>query len=229
MRQGAIRVFWEGCGSPEHLRSAGGQAVRATRCAIWRTFRHLPGRSDRMKRLSPRRSRMKIAVIGPGAIGTVVAAWLAREPSIELTVCARTPGGFTLGDHPGFAAGAGEAGQRGAGGMGPDRDQGLRRRGRGRLAPGAARSRDARGGAAERRGARGAVRVVRGRGPHHPVRGGHPGGAHQPRPRHDDRSGQRRRRGGGRGPDHGISTRAQYLFSEAIVSQKLANVTGLSR
>lgn len=34
---------------------------------------------------------MKIAVIGPGAIGTVVAAWLAREPSSELTVCARTP------------------------------------------------------------------------------------------------------------------------------------------
>lgn len=34
---------------------------------------------------------MKIAVIGPGAIGTVVAAWLAQDSRIELTVCARTP------------------------------------------------------------------------------------------------------------------------------------------
>ncbi|HST57643.1 MAG TPA: 2-dehydropantoate 2-reductase [Longimicrobium sp.] len=34
---------------------------------------------------------MKVAVVGPGAIGTVVAAWLAQDAAIELTVCARTP------------------------------------------------------------------------------------------------------------------------------------------
>ena len=32
-----------------------------------------------------------IALIGPGAIGGTVAAWLAQDPSIEVTVCARTP------------------------------------------------------------------------------------------------------------------------------------------
>ncbi len=33
----------------------------------------------------------RIAVIGPGAIGGTVAAWLAQEPTFDLTVCARTP------------------------------------------------------------------------------------------------------------------------------------------
>lgn len=33
----------------------------------------------------------KIAIIGPGAIGGTVAAWLAQDPSHEITVCARTP------------------------------------------------------------------------------------------------------------------------------------------
>lgn len=32
-----------------------------------------------------------IAVIGPGAIGGTVAAWLAQNPDFALTVCARTP------------------------------------------------------------------------------------------------------------------------------------------
>jgi 2-dehydropantoate 2-reductase len=33
----------------------------------------------------------KIALIGPGAIGGTVAAWLAQKPEFELTICARTP------------------------------------------------------------------------------------------------------------------------------------------
>ena len=32
-----------------------------------------------------------IAIIGPGAIGGVLAAWLAQDPDHEVTVCARTP------------------------------------------------------------------------------------------------------------------------------------------
>ena len=32
-----------------------------------------------------------IAVIGPGAIGGTVAAWLAQNPDLAITVCARTP------------------------------------------------------------------------------------------------------------------------------------------
>jgi 2-dehydropantoate 2-reductase len=32
-----------------------------------------------------------IAVIGPGAIGGTVTAWLAQNPELKLTVCARTP------------------------------------------------------------------------------------------------------------------------------------------
>lgn len=32
-----------------------------------------------------------IAVIGPGAVGTTVAAWLARDAAHAMTVCARTP------------------------------------------------------------------------------------------------------------------------------------------
>lgn len=32
-----------------------------------------------------------IAVIGPGAIGGTVAAWLAQDPTLQITVCARTP------------------------------------------------------------------------------------------------------------------------------------------
>lgn len=34
---------------------------------------------------------MKIAVIGSGAIGGTIAAWLSRRSNIELTVCVRTP------------------------------------------------------------------------------------------------------------------------------------------
>jgi 2-dehydropantoate 2-reductase len=33
----------------------------------------------------------RIAVIGPGAIGGSVAAWLAQSPEIAVTICARTP------------------------------------------------------------------------------------------------------------------------------------------
>jgi 2-dehydropantoate 2-reductase len=32
-----------------------------------------------------------IALIGPGAIGGTVAAWLAQDPALEVSVCARTP------------------------------------------------------------------------------------------------------------------------------------------
>jgi 2-dehydropantoate 2-reductase len=32
-----------------------------------------------------------IAVIGPGAIGGTVAAWLGQDPAFDITVCARTP------------------------------------------------------------------------------------------------------------------------------------------
>jgi len=33
----------------------------------------------------------RVAVVGPGAIGGTVAAWLARDAAIEVVVCARTP------------------------------------------------------------------------------------------------------------------------------------------
>ena len=33
----------------------------------------------------------RIALIGPGAIGATVAAWLAQSPALALTLCARTP------------------------------------------------------------------------------------------------------------------------------------------
>src|SRR6478609_11860464 len=33
---------------------------------------------------------MRIAVIGPGAVGGVIAAWLARNPELTVEVCART-------------------------------------------------------------------------------------------------------------------------------------------
>ena len=33
----------------------------------------------------------KIAVVGPGAVGSIVAAWLAQSPAHEVTLCARTP------------------------------------------------------------------------------------------------------------------------------------------
>src|SRR5688500_20392273 len=32
-----------------------------------------------------------IAIIGPGAIGGILAAWLAQDPEHEVSVCARTP------------------------------------------------------------------------------------------------------------------------------------------
>src|SRR6185437_12805785 len=35
--------------------------------------------------------RTSIALIGPGAIGATVAAWLAQSPDLALTLCARTP------------------------------------------------------------------------------------------------------------------------------------------
>ncbi len=35
--------------------------------------------------------RTRIALIGPGAIGATVAAWLAQSPGLALTLCARTP------------------------------------------------------------------------------------------------------------------------------------------
>jgi len=34
---------------------------------------------------------MRIAVIGPGAVGGVIAAWLAQNPALQVEVCARTP------------------------------------------------------------------------------------------------------------------------------------------
>jgi 2-dehydropantoate 2-reductase len=33
---------------------------------------------------------MRIAVIGPGAVGGVIAAWLAQNPELTVEVCART-------------------------------------------------------------------------------------------------------------------------------------------
>lgn len=36
-------------------------------------------------------ARTRIALIGPGAIGATVAAWLAQSPDLALTLCARTP------------------------------------------------------------------------------------------------------------------------------------------
>ena len=41
-----------------------------------------------------------IAVIGPGAIGATVAAWLAQDPAHEVTVCARSPLGHLVIDTP---------------------------------------------------------------------------------------------------------------------------------
>ena len=32
-----------------------------------------------------------IAIIGPGAIGGILAAWLAQDPDHDVTVCARAP------------------------------------------------------------------------------------------------------------------------------------------
>lgn len=32
-----------------------------------------------------------IAIIGPGAVGGIVAAWLAQNPALDVTLCARTP------------------------------------------------------------------------------------------------------------------------------------------
>lgn len=36
-------------------------------------------------------ARTTIALIGPGAIGATLAAWLAQSPDLDLTLCARTP------------------------------------------------------------------------------------------------------------------------------------------
>jgi len=35
--------------------------------------------------------KQSVAIIGPGAIGGTVAAWLAQNPSLDITLCARTP------------------------------------------------------------------------------------------------------------------------------------------
>jgi 2-dehydropantoate 2-reductase len=52
---------------------------------------------------------LRIAIVGPGAIGGTIAAWLSQVPDHEVTVCARTPfdelvvevpGGRTLAAHP---------------------------------------------------------------------------------------------------------------------------------
>ena len=32
-----------------------------------------------------------IAIVGPGAIGGTLAAWLAQNPNFDVTVCARSP------------------------------------------------------------------------------------------------------------------------------------------
>ena len=41
-----------------------------------------------------------IAIIGPGAIGGILAAWLAQDPEHEVTICARTPFGRLEVDTP---------------------------------------------------------------------------------------------------------------------------------
>lgn len=43
----------------------------------------------------------RIAVVGPGAIGGTVAAWLAQDPAMEVTVCARTGFEKLVVDAPG--------------------------------------------------------------------------------------------------------------------------------
>ena len=44
--------------------------------------------------------RCRIAVVGPGAIGGTVAAWLAQEPRNQVTLCARTAFGTLVVDAP---------------------------------------------------------------------------------------------------------------------------------
>lgn len=44
---------------------------------------------------------MKVAVIGPGAIGGTVAAWLLQRPELDVTLCARTPFERLVVDVPG--------------------------------------------------------------------------------------------------------------------------------
>lgn len=44
---------------------------------------------------------VKIAVIGPGAIGGTVAAWLAQDPALDVVVCARTPFDTLVVETPG--------------------------------------------------------------------------------------------------------------------------------
>ncbi|HEX2101447.1 MAG TPA: 2-dehydropantoate 2-reductase, partial [Candidatus Synoicihabitans sp.] len=46
--------------------------------------RHAAARGDR-------RRMLRVAVVGPGAIGSVVAVTLAQHPGLEVTVCARRP------------------------------------------------------------------------------------------------------------------------------------------
>lgn len=42
-----------------------------------------------------------VAVIGPGAIGSTVAAWLAQSPDLAVTLCARSPIGDLVVETPG--------------------------------------------------------------------------------------------------------------------------------
>ena len=35
--------------------------------------------------------KQSVAIVGPGAIGGTVAAWLAQNPNLDITLCARTP------------------------------------------------------------------------------------------------------------------------------------------
>jgi 2-dehydropantoate 2-reductase len=45
--------------------------------------------------------KTRIAIVGPGAIGGTLAAWLAQDPAHEVTVCARTPFDRLVVDVPG--------------------------------------------------------------------------------------------------------------------------------
>src|SRR6188768_3009114 len=51
-----------------------------------------PCHTDCRRRADGLRSGMTtIAIIGPGAIGGILAAWLSQDPDHAVTVCARTP------------------------------------------------------------------------------------------------------------------------------------------
>ena len=72
-----------------------------------------------------------IAIVGPGAVGGIVAAWLARNAALSVTLCARTPFADLRVETPGgvivgVAAPAGRSRRRRrTGGLGVGRHQGL--------------------------------------------------------------------------------------------------------